>query len=63
VTAVLKLARALPGLKILALSSEPLPDNESPERLLVLPKPFPLDSFVDGVDHLLGRSSAPNNLP
>jgi CheY-like chemotaxis protein len=62
VQAVVKLARALPSLKVLALSAEPLFDNEIPDRLLVLPKPFPLDSFVDGVDCLLKRSS-PANTP
>ena len=57
VEAVVKLARALPSLKVLALSSEPLAENEIPERLLVLPKPFSLDNFVDGVDRLTKRSS------
>jgi CheY-like chemotaxis protein len=60
VLAVVKLARALPSLKILALSAEPLKDNEIPDRLLVLPKPFPLDSFVDSVDCLLKRPIPPN---
>jgi CheY-like chemotaxis protein len=60
VEAVVAFARALPSLKILALSAEPLLANEIPERLLVLPKPFALDSFVDCVDRLLGRSSPPN---
>lgn len=59
VEAVVKLACALPSLKILALSSERLPDNEMPDRLLVLPKPFPLDNFVDCVDRLLGPSKSP----
>jgi CheY-like chemotaxis protein len=58
VEAVVKLARALPNLRLLALSAEPLPENEIPERLLVLPKPFPLDSFVDGVDRLLQGPTA-----
>jgi CheY-like chemotaxis protein len=62
VQAVVKLARALPSLKVLALSAEPLSDNEIPDRLLVLPKPFPLDSFVDGVECLLKRSSPANTL-
>lgn len=56
VGAVVKLARALPSLRLLALSAEPLPENEIPDRLLVLPKPFPLESFVEGVDSLLKRS-------
>jgi CheY-like chemotaxis protein len=60
VQAVVKLARALPSLKVLALSAEPLFDNEIPERLLVLPKPFPLDSFVDSVDCLM-KPSSPRN--
>jgi hypothetical protein len=46
------LAGAYPNLKILALSTESLADI--PGRLLALPKPFPLDSFVDSVDRLLG---------
>jgi two-component system cell cycle response regulator CpdR len=53
------LARAHPRSKILALSEEPLaftePDNELLSRLMVLPKPFALDSFVDCVERLLGR--------
>jgi CheY-like chemotaxis protein len=57
---VLALAHAYPRLKILALSAESLKDNEIPGRLLALPKPFPLDSFVDCVDRLLERSSPPN---
>ncbi len=60
VEAVVAFARALPSLKILALSAEPLLANEIPERLQVLPKPFPLDSFVDCVDRLLERLSPPN---
>jgi CheY-like chemotaxis protein len=60
VQAVVKLARALPSLRILALSAVPLKDNEIADRLLVLPKPFTLDSFVEGVDCLLKRSSPPN---
>jgi CheY-like chemotaxis protein len=58
VEAVFEFARALPSLKILAISGEPVRANEIQDRLLVLPKPFPLDSFVDGVDRLLARSSA-----
>lgn len=61
--AVVKLARALPDLKILALSAEALKDGELPGRLLVLPKPFPLDSFVDSVDRLLGEQKASNTSP
>lgn len=49
---VLALANEHRSLKILALSAEPL-RNEIPERLLVLPKPFALDSFVDSVAGLL----------
>ena len=53
---VAALADAHPALKILALSAEKLPDFEIPGRLLVLPKPFPLESFVDCVEQLLERS-------
>jgi CheY-like chemotaxis protein len=53
---VAELARAHPALKILALSEEKPQDIEIPGRLLVLPKPFPLDSFVDCVERLLERS-------
>jgi len=60
VEAVVKLARALPSLKILALSAQPLPDNETADRLLVLPKPFPLDSFVESVERLLQGPKAPD---
>jgi CheY-like chemotaxis protein len=59
VEAVVKLARALPNLKILALSAQALKESELPGRLLVLPKPFPLDSFIDSVDGLLGGPKAP----
>ncbi len=52
---VAELAGAHPGLKILALSAEKLPVVEIPGRLLVLPKPFPLDSFIDCVERLLER--------
>ncbi len=61
--ALLALARVHPNLKILALSAEPTEASEIPGRLLALPKPFPLDSFVDCVDRLLERSSTPNNAP
>ncbi len=58
------LARAHPRSKILALSEEPLaftqPDNELLSRLMVLPKPFALDSFVDCVERLLGRLNDSN---
>jgi CheY-like chemotaxis protein len=47
------LAHAHPKLKILALSGASLDGKEIPGRLLALPKPFPLDSFVDCVDRLL----------
>lgn len=50
---VLELARAQPGLKVLALASEPLQDNQIPGRLLTLLKPFPLDRFMDSVDRLM----------
>jgi CheY-like chemotaxis protein len=64
VKALVALAPAHPGLKILALSAESLAraehDGEIPGCLSVLPKPFPLDSFVDCVDRLLGRSNPPN---
>ena len=59
VEAVVKLARSLPNLKILALSAQALKESELAGRLLVLPKPFPLDSFMDSVDHLLGGPKAP----
>jgi CheY-like chemotaxis protein len=61
---LLALAAALPSLKILALSEEspatPPQDHEIPGRLLTLPKPFALDSFVDSVDRLLERTRAPD---
>jgi CheY-like chemotaxis protein len=64
VNALAALARAHPGLKILALSAEPFecPEQggEFPGRVSVLAKPFPLDSFVDCVDRILVRSSPPN---
>ncbi|MGB6944774.1 MAG: response regulator [Bryobacteraceae bacterium] len=52
---VAALAAAHPALKILALSAEKLPAIEIPGRLLVLIKPFPLESFVDCVERLLER--------
>jgi CheY-like chemotaxis protein len=55
VQALVALACAHPSLKILALSAESLQGSEIPGRFLALPKPFPLDSFVDSVDRLLGR--------
>jgi|ERR1700678_2745696 CheY-like chemotaxis protein len=61
--AVVKLARALPDLKILALSAEALKGGEVPGRLLVLPKPFPLESFVDSVDRMLGEPKALDSSP
>jgi CheY-like chemotaxis protein len=51
-----EVTRAHPALKILVLSADPMPDAEVPDRVLVLHKPFPLDSFVDCVDLLLGPS-------
>lgn len=59
VEAVVALAREHPSLKILALSEETVQDNEIPDRLLALLKPFPLDRFVDCVDRLLERSTPP----
>ncbi len=53
VKAVVAMASAHPGLKILALSAESLQGSEIPGRLLALPKPFPLDSFIDSVERLL----------
>jgi CheY-like chemotaxis protein len=61
--ALLALARVHPHLKILALSAEPMEASDIPGRLMALPKPFPLDSFVDCVDRLLERSSPPHNAP
>jgi hypothetical protein len=52
------MALAHPQLKILALSAESLRDSEIPGRLLALPKPFPLDSFIDSVEGLLGITPA-----
>lgn len=51
--AAIELARVHSSLKILALSGESLKDYEVPGRVLALPKPFPLESFVDCVDRLL----------
>jgi CheY-like chemotaxis protein len=61
--ALLALARVHPHLKILALSPEPVEASVIPGRLLALPKPFPLHSFVDCVDRLLDRSSPPHKAP
>jgi CheY-like chemotaxis protein len=61
VEAAVALARTHPALKILALSAESLEDHEIPGRLLALPKPFPLESFVDCVDHLLEPPKPINN--
>jgi CheY-like chemotaxis protein len=58
VEALVALARAHPSLKILALSTDSFEGHEIPGRLLALPKPFPLDRFVDCVDRLLQRSIA-----
>jgi CheY-like chemotaxis protein len=52
---VLELARVHPDLKVLAIASEPLQDNQIPGRLLTLLKPFPLDRFMECVDRLLQR--------
>jgi CheY-like chemotaxis protein len=49
------LVRAHAGLKILALSEEPLESSEIPGWLRVLGKPFPLDRFTECVDRLLAR--------
>jgi len=62
VAGLVALAQAHPSLKILALSAESLQDSEIPGRLLALPKPFPLDRFVDSVDRLLERPGQPNAL-
>jgi CheY-like chemotaxis protein len=62
VDVLVALAHAHPSLKILALSARSLQNHEIPGRLLALPRPFPLDSFVDSVDRLLERpmrASAP----
>lgn len=57
--ALVTLARAHPGLKILALSTEgPLPYAMS-DRMQTLPKPFSLDRFVDCVNRLLGTEPRP----
>jgi DNA-binding NtrC family response regulator len=58
VEAMVALARAHPSLKILALSTGSFEGHEIPDRLLALPKPFPLDRFVDCVDRLLQRSTS-----
>jgi CheY-like chemotaxis protein len=63
VETIVALARAHPSLKILALSAESLQGSEIPGRFLALPKPFPLDSFVDSVERLLGPSSPSNTAP
>jgi CheY-like chemotaxis protein len=55
VKALVALARAHPGLKILALSVEAPEANEIPKRLVMLPKPFSLDRFVQCVDRLLEK--------
>jgi CheY-like chemotaxis protein len=53
---LLALALTHPNLRILALSAEPLtPAAEISDRFLALPKPFPLDRFIDCVDGLLTR--------
>lgn len=52
VQALVSLARAHPGLKILALSTEAAQDYEMPNRLVMLLKPFSLDRFVECVDRL-----------
>jgi DNA-binding NtrC family response regulator len=59
---LVELVTAHPGLKILALSSPGSAEHSEslPDRLLVLPKPFRLDSFVDCVDRLMEPSSPPN---
>ncbi|HEX5227868.1 MAG TPA: hypothetical protein VFW44_09165 [Bryobacteraceae bacterium] len=51
--ALLALAHEHKGLKILALSMEAPRQNDIPQRLLTLPKPFSLDRFVECVDRLL----------
>ena len=61
--AALGLARVHSSLKILVLSAESMKDYEVPGRLLALPKPFPLESFVDCVDRLLQPSPPANGEP
>ena len=51
--AVLMATEPYSALKLLVLSEEKLDEKEIPGRLLALPKPFPLDRFVDSVDSLL----------
>jgi CheY-like chemotaxis protein len=58
IEAVVALALAHPRLKILALSAESVHGSEIPGRLVALPKPFPLDSFVDCVERLLAEPRA-----
>lgn len=61
VQSVVALAQAHPRLKILAVSEQSLQQHEIPGRFLSLPKPFPLDGFVDCVDRLMERSRSANN--
>jgi len=56
--AVLSVTQDYAGLKILALSEENLDEKEIPGRLLALPKPFPLDRFIDTVDRLFEKERA-----
>jgi hypothetical protein len=64
VDTAIALARIHPNFKILALVAGSLDNNAMagsfdnnaiPGRFQVLPKPFPLDSFMDCVDRLMGR--------
>ena len=52
---LISLAGAQSGLKILALSADAPRENQLPNRLVTLPKPFSLDRFVECVDRLLKR--------
>jgi DNA-binding NtrC family response regulator len=59
VDTAIALARIHPNFKILALVAGSLDTNAIPGRFQVLPKPFALDRFVDGVDRLLEQSVSP----
>jgi CheY-like chemotaxis protein len=55
------LSQAHPSLKVLALSSGSPEGYTIPGRLVALPKPFPLDRFVESVDALLAHESPTAN--
>jgi CheY-like chemotaxis protein len=63
VETLVALARAHLSLKILALSTDSFQCHDIPGRLMALPKPFPLDRFVDCVDRLVQRSIATTSGP